>query len=107
MNKTSFFGHDLWIQYAPEFESPEDVLLKLQSRRIAVKKRLDELVIERPDEMVHQYKKKGRIPVELMTTSGLLGEEEAIPASDYADYLKNPPPSQPVQPFVHEGTNTQ
>lgn len=88
MNKTSFFGQDLWIQYAPEFESPDDVLAKLNSRRIAIKKRLEELVIERPDEMVHEYKRKGRIPVESMTTSGLLGKEEAIPAGDYVQSTK-------------------
>ena len=40
MNKSSFFGQDLWIQYAPEFESVEDVSAKLQSRQIEVKKRL-------------------------------------------------------------------
>ena len=88
MNKTSFFGQDLWIQYAPEFESPDDVLAKLNSRRSAIKKRLEELVIERPDEMVHEYKRKGRIPVESMTTSGLLGKEEAIPAGDYVQSTK-------------------
>lgn len=88
MNKTSFFGQDLWIQYAPEFESPDDVLAKLNSRRIAIKKRLEELVIERPDEMIHEYKRKGRIPVESMTTSGLLGEEEAIPAGDFVHLIK-------------------
>ena len=41
MNKSSFFGQDLWIQYAPEFESVEDVSAKLTSRQIAVKKRLE------------------------------------------------------------------
>ena len=89
MNKTSFFGQDLWIQYAPEFETPEDVQFKLAGRRIAIQKRLDDLVIERPDEEIHEYKRKGRIPLERMTTSGLLGEEEAIPASDYIDLQVN------------------
>ena len=46
MNKSSFFGQDLWIQYASEFESVEDVSAKLQSRQIAVKKRLEELYSE-------------------------------------------------------------
>ena len=111
MNKTSFFGQDLWIQYAPEFETPEDVQLKLAGRRIAIQKRLDELVVERPDELVHEYKRKGRIPLEKMTTSGLLGEEEAIPASDYIELQVTPQmdavnTSSQVEP-QKEGTNTQ
>lgn len=104
MNKTSFFGQDLWIQYAPEFETSEDVFVKLSSRRIAIKKRLDDLVVERPDELVHQYKRRGRIPLEQMTTSGLLGDEEAIPAPDYL--AVQTAPKHPEQPPT-EGVNTQ
>ena len=104
MNKSSFFGQDLWIQYAPEFESVEDVSAKLTSRQIAVKKRLEELAIERPDEMVHEYKKRGRIPVEKMTTGGLLGEEEAIPAGDFVNVKKK---QQEKERKDNEGMNFQ
>ena len=85
MNKTSFFGQDLWIQYAPEYESVEDTKLKLDGRRIAVRQRLEELVVERPDETVHEYKRKLRIPVALMSTGGLMDMEEAKPADDYVE----------------------
>ena len=85
MNKTSFFGQDLWVQYAPEYESVDDTKLKLDGRRIAVRQRLEELVVERPDETVHEYKRKLRIPVALMSTGVLMDMEEAKPADDYVE----------------------
>lgn len=88
MNKTSFFGQDLWIQYAPEYESIEDTRLKLDGRRLAVRQRLEELVVERPDETVHEYKRKLRIPVALMSTGGLMDMEEAKPADDFVELQK-------------------
>lgn len=85
MNKTSFFGQDLWIQYAPEYESVQDVEWKLRGRKIAVMKRLEELVVERREIDIHDSKKKGKIPLRLLSTAGLLGEEEAMPANDYLE----------------------
>ena len=96
MNKTSFFGQDLWIQYAPEFESAADVLTKLKGRKIAIRKRLEELAVERPDEIVRQYKRKARIPIDFISTGALLGEEEAIPAKDYVE-LQNSLEQQDLQ----------
>lgn len=58
MNKSSFFGKDLWIQYAPEYESLEDTQRKLNGRRFAVRQRLEELVVERPDETIHEYQEE-------------------------------------------------
>ena len=85
MNKTSFFGQDLWIQYAPEYEDVQDVEWKLRGRKIAVMKRLEELVVERREIDIHDSKKKGKIPLRLLSTAGLLGEEEAMPANDYLE----------------------
>lgn len=85
MNKSSFFGKDLWIQYAPEYESLEDTQRKLNGRRFAVRQRLEELVVERPDDTVHEYKRKLRLSVSEMTTSGLLDMEEARPADDFVE----------------------
>ena len=85
MNKSSFFGKDLWIQYAPEYESHEDTQRKLNGRRFAVRQRLEELVVERPDETIHEYKRKLRLSVSEMTTSGLMGTEEARPADDFIE----------------------
>lgn len=85
MNKSSFFGKDLWIQYAPEYESLEDTQRKLNGRRFAVRQRLEELVVERPDETIHEYKRKLRLSVSEMTTSGLMETEEARPADDFIE----------------------
>ena len=85
MNKSSFFGQDLWIQYAPEYETPEDTLLKLTGRRTAVRQRIAELVIERPNTSVRGYRRQARLPVSMMTTGGLLDDEQALPAYDGCD----------------------
>ena len=107
MNKTSFFGQDLWIQYAPEYEDVQDVEWKLRGRKLAVMKRLEELVIERRDIDIHDSKPMGKIPLRLLSTAGLLGEEEATPANDYLE-VQNPPKqaSVAVIPFI-EGTNRE
>ena len=112
MNKTSFFGQDLWVQYAPEYESVDDTKLKLDGRRIAVRQRLEELVVERPDETIHEYKRKLRIPVALMSTGGLMDMEEAKPADDYVELqrgleLKTVHKSQEIGIKEVEGMNTQ
>ena len=54
--------------------------------------------------MVHEYKKRGRIPVEKMTTSGLLGEEEAIPAGDFVNVKEK---QQDKEVKAIEGMNLQ
>lgn len=86
MNKSSFFGQDLWIQYAPEYETPEDTFLKLNGRRTAVRQRISELVTERPNVPIRgYYRRQARLPVSMMTTSGLLDDEQALPAYDGCD----------------------
>ena len=126
MNKSSFFGQDLWIQYAPEYETPEDTFLKLNGRRAAVRQRITELTAERPEVPVRGYRRQVRLPVSMMTTGGLLDDEQALPAYDgYDNKLKidrmdseisnenkkkemDGLPSNPLPvPQVREGTNKQ
>lgn len=85
MNKSSFFGQDLWIQYAPEYEAPEDTFLKLNGRRTAVRQRIAELVTERPEAPIRGYRRQARLPTSMMTTGGLLDDEQALPAYDGCD----------------------
>ena len=106
MNKTSFFGQDLWIQYAPEYENVEDVEKKLKGRKIAVAKRLEELILERQHVDYHDSKPLGKIPLKLLSTGGLLGQEEAIPAPDYSEFQTPVQPQAPPNPLI-EGHNTQ
>ena len=106
MNKTSFFGQDLWIQYAPECESVEDVEKKLKGRKIAVAKRLEELILERQHIDYHDSKPMRKIPLKLLSTGGLLGQEEAIPAPDYSQLQTSFQPQTPSNPQI-EGHNTQ
>lgn len=40
MNKTSFYGNDLFIMYAPEYETVEDTISKLEYRNEIVNQRI-------------------------------------------------------------------
>lgn len=40
MNKTSFYGNDLFITYAPEYETVEDTISKLEYRNEIVNQRI-------------------------------------------------------------------
>ena len=84
MNKTSFYGQDLWIQYAPEYETVEDVRSKLEGRRIAVLQRLEELAVERPDDEIHNPTPQSSILRKLFTPTNELTEQaEPRPAGDW------------------------
>ena len=82
LNKSSFFGQDLWVQYAPEYETREDVQQKLDSRKIAVLQRLQELQIERPDSEIHKPKRANHLFAKVETPE-YAEREEPRPAGDF------------------------
>ena len=82
LNKSSFFGQDLWVQYAPEYESREDVQQKLDSRKIAVLQRLEELKVERPDSEIHKPKRANHLFAKVETPE-FTEQEEPRPAGDF------------------------
>ena len=82
LNKSSFFGQDLWVQYAPEYETREDVQQKLDSRKIAVRQRLEELRIERPDSEIHKPKRANHLFAKVETPEWT-EQEEPRPAGDF------------------------
>ena len=82
LNKSSFFGQDLWVQYAPEYESREDVQQKLDSRKIAVLQRLEELKVERPDSEIHKPKRANHLFAKVETPE-FTEQEEPRAAGDF------------------------
>lgn len=45
MNKTSFYGNDLFIMYAPEYETIEDTISKLEYRNEIVNQRIIGIIL--------------------------------------------------------------
>ena len=99
LNKSSFFGQDLWVQYAPEYETREDVQQKLDSRRIAVLQRLEELKVERPDSEIHKPKRANHLFAKVETPE-YTEREEPRPAGDFVFV----PQKQIIQQQIREET---
>ena len=70
------------MQYAPEYETREDVQQKLDSRKIAVLQRLEELKVERPDSEIHKPKRANH-PFAKVETPEYTEREEPRPAGDF------------------------
>lgn len=93
MNKTSFYGLDLFIMYGPEYESVSETLEKLEYRRKTVHQRIITNKLEE-GESIKGIKPINLKPIKPITESENKEEKSVSPQPEQSQTQQLPPPIQ-------------